>query len=543
MVQENFDFVDGGGGGSDGFRPSEAQIVYDMDGNPWRVVYEGSNRQWTALTNGERMLNTGMFYTSTGQLFELQNANIVGNRSLTQSERAALGIGGGSGGSGGGGGGGGSGSTALQELRERIAAENASREDEQAFEREMSAIDRRQRNRLERLSRENAVRLQRIQNINSLAGEFAQMQQQARQLIAETLGKDPVRGAIMMAGGLQRGTTPNQQFQTDLTSFANQSMPFGLKAANTRPNIPLDMLGRIEGRFRNRVMAGIPQAPLYGLAEGGVIDPGMGGTVTPSMMNRRGVLVGEGENGEGIAAGTAEVLALGPDGSVEVIPLAATAQTGISPNQVTSIRQSLSPFFGEMGFDRMPTAARSPGYLPTLRFEGSHPLYATSMMQRLGIRPRLIQIGNDPNNFFYADQEGNLSAIAPEVAFGAGGFRPHDAVRLQAPSDFSQLGQQTAPLGLRFTGQRMTSLPSLMETGGRTTRPSAVTATPIYDEATGIVLPDPAQAAATFRGMDPMLQEMLLQTYERAGIDRLSVAADLDFYSPRGTGGGLTGLG
>ena len=481
---------------------SPGMIVFRIDGTPVEVrPYEGRQNQFISFADeGGRIYNTGVFYTNTGTLFEMQNARVVGSRALTQSERASLGIGGGtSAGGGGGGGGGDSSGAALQRLREQIAAE-----------REEGRLEREQQERLTKLQEENAFKRSQLSDISSLTGQIVTATQQARQLLAEMSTTDPLRAATAMQGGLSRGVTPAQQVRGQLTSFANAPAIEGVDTSRLTMDTPTNYLSAIQAALRRRLLPPSPPGATLGLAHGG----------TASLLPGEGILVGEGKHGEGVKRGTAEVARMLPDGRLEVIPIGDTAQEGGQFNLASL--SALAPLYGELGFTGSPPLANRPaGYLPSVR-GGYHPLSLTNSLQRLGIRPRLLQIGTG-DNYFLADQSGGLRSISAGDLFGpGGGYDPRQAVQFN-PQDFGQLGEMLTPLGLSLTGERLSGAQPIIEGG----IPSGMTpfGAPLVEPSTGALLPDPIRFGLA------QLNEL-----DFATLGLYGQALELSLGLPRGTG-------
>ncbi len=246
----------------------------------------------------------------------------------------------------------------MAELERRFELEslaaNANRETQLLIQREQAKIDERAANRgwertvwmdavarshdilmLERgqefeaeqgrLSRENQLRQQAIGELGSMERTLMQVQQQARQYLAETTGRDPIRAALMMQGNVQRGRTPTQAFRNQLRGVIGQQAP------QVNLQGPLPQLLSAVGRTRRAGQMPAPGPFAGGLAGGGTIEMkrGAGGAFsiiqdseTPDVSGNTGVGVLLGER----APEVMEIL----DDEIRVIPLVARGQGGLS---------------------------------------------------------------------------------------------------------------------------------------------------------------------------------------------------------------------
>ncbi|KKN62521.1 hypothetical protein LCGC14_0511370, partial [marine sediment metagenome] len=494
-----------------------------MRRQPWArwktpfILYNEETRDYIGdLAGGSYMTDLGRAITVD------KNGNIVQSRVMPQT-------------SGGGGGGGGSaGLSFAQELelleeQSRLAGERE--EAQREFQGEESALDRAQRERLEELSRENEQRLQLVSSIHSLHGEMLDIQGRAREMKAQLIGNDPLRAAVGLQGGVQRGSTPAQSFMGELGGFIRRPPPD--ISLTGQPNADLGQLGALQRGLVNRLQ--LPQAPSFGLAHGAqhfALSPG------------EGVLVGEGRGGEGLSQGTAEVIVQNDDGTIDVIPVRGGAQGGarLTPSQSDRIAQRMTeqqtgftqPFetlFAGLGFapGQIPMAnrANASGFWQSpMRPGGFDPLSGAADLQRLGIRPNLVSI--DGVTYFF-DQEGGLGQRIAGGDFQDFGFRPQDVTQLTSESA-AALGLNVAP----WAGPQLTDAPALgpSQTVNRLGTGLLRMQTPHGGE---MFLPDPAAIAADFRNLDTGMQTLLLQSYELSGLTALGAIERMEFFTPTGT--------
>ncbi len=431
----------------------------------------------------------GQFLTADNKVFELdaQGRIVSAPRTLTKSERDALGLGigptGGAGGSAG----------------RSLAEERALREETRAF----------------------TLKRDRLQQAASLTRDIIGLQAQAKELVAETFGRDPFRGAIQAQGRLPRGRSPFAAFQGQLRETATQQIPQAVSGES-----PEQLTARIAA-LEAQAFEQLPRAPL-GLAHGGVISPAPG----------EGVLVGE--------AGRPEVIRPMPDGGFEVIPLAASAQGGAqveSPfGALTNVQiaDALGPAFAAVGLTAAPVGGRHAFGQFAGPFAGTgrglptpQPSLGAETFEALGTLPSLIQM-EGRNEFFFRDPKtGAISKIGGLADVNAIGFSPQDAVVL-APGEIGELG--------RFSGERFTG-GDFVQPG----RPFAARTSPIFlplgtDEAGlpdpssgGLFLPDPRMLAGVWNQWDPGTQELVASAYEFAGVSREKLARDIDFFGRSGS--------
>lgn len=117
---------------------------------------------------------------------------------------------------------------------------------------------------LERLREENALRRQYVGEAGAAIRDLQSAQQRAREIVAETTGRDPIGTAVHLGGGVLRGTTPASAFRQNTRSFAERPAPVLNEQASIDELKALlaDVRGRIEGQ---------PVAPTLGFAGGGMM--------------------------------------------------------------------------------------------------------------------------------------------------------------------------------------------------------------------------------------------------------------------------------
>ncbi len=174
-----------------------------------------------------------------------------------------------------------------------------------------------------------------------------QEQGETRRLVAQTLGKDEFRAAALLGGQVQRGRTPAQRFGQQNQAFLNQplpqanfSAPFPTGGAGTGdPAIRAQALAALQAQLtgaQNRPLQ--PQAPVVGLAAGGVIE--MSKSNGAFSMKPQSFFVGE-VNGR-VIPGITEIMTIG-DGKVTVSPLMGGLQTGGTLSGGTTISPATLP--------------------------------------------------------------------------------------------------------------------------------------------------------------------------------------------------------
>lgn len=362
---------------------------------------------------------------------------------------------------------------------------------------------RRQLSQEERAFEAGENRIQREHELRTrLLSDVADMQVQARALIADRLGRDEIRGGILAQGALPVGRTPSEAFLLNLRETA------------------LDPVSQTETteQLQSRVLRGLPDEPLQ-LAGGGEIRPGETALV--------------GERGP-------EVLTFEPDGRIKVTPLSRSFAHGgeahfdpvaqatlLAPIfEAAGIEPGVTPLATRVGFGQLegPLFGRGVG-LPTPEFG-----QAQETFSQLGVSPRLFQPSGSGEVFFLDPASNELRPI--EGGFGGAvntlGFQPRDITVLPR-SEIGEFGQ--------FGGEPLTALPT-GESAGRV--PFASSASPIFaaqDLASrvGLLLPQPRQLAAIWRSLDPNTQSIVKKTYGLAGIDEAQFDREIQFFSRAGT--------
>lgn len=492
---------------------------------------------------------------------------------------------------------------AAQAILDREAREEEA-ERGREFEEEQAALDRQFREQQDELARANQERLQRLSEANRLVLQKNQLQADARTLLAQTLGVDPVRSAVLAQGFVPQGRSPAQAFRSEASAFARQPVPTpGMDAS----------LGNIESVIQALQNPAGPQAqgPFVGFARGGLIDMGKGRNGTFEMRNvvglkeGEGVIVGDGLDGEGIRAGTAELVVRRPRG-IEVIPIRAAMQTGGDidfdrpfEDIFNTLPQALSPIFGSLGFQSVPsldpTFFEGSGFDPLLaqqlggladfglsennqgilqrildasagigppifgrgdlfgrNFEGQ-----AALLQQLGVQPRLIRIaerhpGDSRAGLFFIQPDGTVQKLQ-DASFGAGSLRIGNPGVFGGPDAFNLAdvvnltSADAAQLGLGSGPQGLAGAPPFTGQDISQIRSFAPRALPIVlpneTGSGGTLLPQPRMIAQIFNRLDPATQQVIRSAYDVAGFTGFD--RELSFFTPSGSGGrGLTlGLG
>ena len=165
----------------------------------------------------------------------------------------------------------------------------------------------------------------------------------------------------------------------------------------------------------------------FGMAGGGVIETEQTDgafSMKPTQPTKASWLIGEGKHGEGLAAGTAEVLTVeqGPFGikSVEVTPLAGAAQGGLN----VGVSQALEPLFGSFG----PTFARPAGGVAGKMGEISVTDFGS--LSRLGVTPQFVR--EIETGKVYVIQGGVRRYMSSPETMGALGVQPSSIINAYA---------------------------------------------------------------------------------------------------------------
>ena len=281
----------------------------------------------------------------------------------------------------------------LDEIRVQEAAADERQRRQLQAEREMLEM------RLEN-SRRELVYSMGMQERGTLIQEKAET---GREIMK--LGPDPFRQAAILGGGVQRGTTPQQTAVGQAQAFMKQPLP--------QASLSMDV-GQLEavlsqmGSMQQPQMGGfgISSPGPFGMSGGGVIEMERGGDGAFSMKPKMSYLVGEGKHGEGLKAGTAEILTIG-GGKVEVTPFGGGAYTGLEQ----SVFQGLSPLYSGFGFSQAPTA----------QYDGG-----------LSADPRLVKFGESRAIYMIDPYTGQKRLIANPDVFRRSGFDWGDVENLGA---------------------------------------------------------------------------------------------------------------
>ena len=514
-------------GGSTESASALESTVFDPSSGQWGVLRRYSVAPWLVLItqDGTRIPTAGRFFVSeSGFALEVdRQGNVQRQRVLRESELSSLFGGGTSGGGGGGGGGIGlAGQQALQEQR---------------FEFQQ---------KLQKQAEENAQRRDLIAAATSLSERRAADVAEARRLTVSLIGNDPLRAALAMQGQAQIGVTPTSAFGRQLEEFINTP------TAGVNPFAPTPQLNTQVSALRQQVAGGVPE-PAFGLAHGGVIDMERTstGAFEPDLDPSTGaILVGEGVHGEGLRAGTAEVIIPERDGRFRVVPLRRSAALGDTFTPA-SLAAAFSPVFSHLGFEGTPFIGRtafggparhttSAGNLSNLAFgpvgigENFGDPFPTVQRGRsaetfsaLGIRPQYARL---PNGVILFLKDGVATPLGVNErdsirALQRFQIQPSEVVNLQLP--------EIAQLGFRMTNMPLASLPTVRgeEAQGQPF------ATPLVEPNTGMLLPDPRLIASLLRpnALPPAIQDLIRSTIDLA-LDRPGATQErADAFTPFGT--------
>ncbi|HAM40565.1 MAG: hypothetical protein A2W00_13315 [Candidatus Eisenbacteria bacterium RBG_16_71_46] len=415
----------------------------------------------------------------------------------------------------GGGAGGGGGRTFGEDisfLERQAALEEAAAERERLFEAEQA-----QKNR------DLQIRLQRLDDAMRLSTTLAGLQENARNLVAETMGRDPFRGAVRAQGGIGAGFTPMQQFRSQLRGVASAPIP----TISGEAGLP-----EIEGTIaaQNRLIEQVPTAPIgiRGLAQGGKIGE-------KDMPVGAGVLVGE----------TApEVLRFGKNGEIEVIPLIGGAQGGLRAAAGASTDlgafQGLRPLFEHVGIrGEAPIGVRTaPAYGSMFQtpFVGRGIGFPTSagsrtseIFRQLGTTPRLMYVP-EFDTFFSMDPSGETQIVGNAQRLIELGGDPTEAfiVPRDEAKELGSFGNQAQP----YQAESLAFEPLAGQFGQQS---------PIFSpfdmgESRGLYLPDPALLASLWPTLDPDTQRLAISAYGLGGVSEEQLLRRMNFFTPRGTG-------
>lgn len=487
----------------------------------------------------------------------------------------------------------------LLEEQARIARREGRESDARRFENDLRLLRERSRLDSAEAARERTFqeRLSLLQQLTTLSQDAQQFQQTATAQAVELTGKDPLRAAISLQGGIQRGTTPTQALSRNLLSISNAQLPATNAGADNA-----GLRGQVE-QIQHFLNAS-PVRPNFGLAQGGVVnlgggavprlsEMGTGGVSTgaslaladagpvvemqrgaegafslagaaPTTTGRIGILVGE--NPDGTINDTTEVLAIDPrnPGEVEVIPLRATAAHGFAGEfeQATGVPslQALSPIFDRIGITAASPIARqrAEGLGLELRLPGQKQLapaaaFSAEAFQKLGVQPRLLRAGGQN---FVVGPDGEIFAI-PEGMAGAalmsqlgldqrsfldiGGRGELDEFASQfgltgggEGGGFSQLQSDTLSLTEPFNSLSTIGTPIVMPLRGTGEGPFQLGDAGSGTGA-GLFLPAPEALAGLWRQLGPVDRGLVVQAYELAGIPQADLFSRMEGFSPTGS--------
>ena len=243
------------------------------------------------------------------------------------------------------------------------------------------------------------------------------------------LGPDPFRQGAILGGGVQRGTTPQQTAVGQAQAFMKQPLP------QVSMGMDVAQLEQALGQMQKQGMTQ-PQIGGFGIgmAQGGVVEMERGGDGVFSMKPKVSYLVGEGKHGEGLAAGTAEILTIG-GGKVEVTPFGGGAQGGME----MSVLQGLSPLYTD--FARMPypgreglltgvpRAATTPLGLVSYGSRDPFSMHGLSALGAMGYQPSLMRFGGGPGVYHRDPTTGELQHVGSRNIFEGSGFNWQDVVQ------------------------------------------------------------------------------------------------------------------
>ena len=415
-----------------------------------------------------------------------------------------------------------------------------------AGERELAQQSFEFQQRLQKQAEENATRRDLIASATALSERRAADVAEARRLTVSLIPNDPLLAALAMQGQAQIGVTPTSAFGRQLEEFINTP------TASVNPFAPTPQLNTQVSALRQQVAGGVPESA-FGLAHGGVID--MKRTTTgafePDLNPASGaILVGEGPNGEGLRAGTAEVIITEGDGRLRVVPIKGMAQQGgaFTP---ASLAAAFSPVFSHLGFEGTPFIGRtafggpaghitSAGNRSNLAFgpvgigENFGDPFPTVQRGRsaeafsaLGIRPQYARL---PNGVILFLKDGvatplGINEVESIRALQRFQIQPSEVVNLQRP--------EIAQLGFRIISGTLQSLPTVRgeEAQGQPF------ATPLVEPNTGLLLPDPRLIASLLRpgALNPATQDLIRSTIDLALRRPGATQERADAFTPFGT--------
>ena len=383
-----------------------------------------------------------------------------------------------------------------------------------------------------RLAEEGANRRDRLGALTRLIEGFLGQQSQARDTLAN-LQPDPFRFAAVAGGIAPFGATPQQGFQQQLQQFAGASVPQFDPSGSAASLDPI--IAQLTG-------AQAPQAPQeFGFAEGGTIEMAKGADGTFSVAPSPAAtarLVGEGRHGEGLAAGTAEVMIVTPQGTT-VLPLssgmAEGGAIGFNFDPIKFDASTLLPALGTSGiFSDFPSIPRGrPGLAGGLGAGQRGVPFSQrgiGILEQMGIQPGLIRFG-DETSVFFRNPEGQLERFRDTGAFLNAGFDRANVTR------FAPGTKEGFDFAAPFRGR-----PDIP-----TEAPSPFTkfSAPIVEPTTGTLLPAPFTVASQLNKLrltNPAAFNLLLSAYTSAGVPAMAVLSGIQSALPFGQARGNIGL-
>ncbi len=174
-----------------------------------------------------------------------------------------------------------------------------------------------------KLSRENQIRLQRLDELAGLQRQVLSDRARGRELLAQTIGVDPIRSSALAQGIVPRGGTPADLFRTQLQETVDQPL--------VQPT-SFD-IGDIESAIKqSQEGLGLPPQPTIGFARGGVIDMKKSGN------GKFRVLVGE--RGPELLEGDAN--------TIQITPIRSAAHGATIGRNPVSFNESPFVTFGDL---------------------------------------------------------------------------------------------------------------------------------------------------------------------------------------------------
>ncbi len=479
---------------------SPGEVLTDAEGRQWKVQGMGAKgfRLFDPATRKIRSLTSGAFQTSLGSFIQLDNkGNIVGATNSTPPQFDT----------------GGSAPSFASTQAAQTQAEafrTGERVAGQEFSAEQAQLDRNlQAQRDENAKRQNLIDI--VATLSTRAGELRQrteadlagLEQAALTLVSDRIGDDPIRGAILGSGLLQRGTTPNEALIARGEHAADTARGrLGALQPIPRPDLTAGtaglesqrdaLLARLDPQSTTDLEALLKPTNTLGLAQGGVVGESFDSLKASGSSSSRDALTANGRQvgttgGVGFSVlvgekggftGDEEVLNFDESGRLEdVRPLAGGAEHGASFDfDVDTVKQGLSPIYDSLGISEVPTLRRGPqGELFGTGFPG------VETFNKLGSSPRLVR--DDMTRDVFLIENGTHRFISAE-AFAASGFQQTDIVNLShgdvlslaptrgadVPADFPliepgvsdrRFPQRPVPRALEFPGGEIIALPEM----------------------------------------------------------------------------------